>query len=125
MILVDTTVWVSHFRQSNLSLVYLLTNDQVLCHPLVMLEIACGSPPAPRHKTLEYLDKLQTVKTATNREIMTLIDAHNLQDSGCGAIDMALLASALITEKAKIWTQDKKLDTLAKKLEVSFTPKLH
>ena len=103
----------------------MLTNDQVLCHPLVMLEIACGSPPAPRHKTLEYLDKLQTVKTATNREIMTLIDAHNLQDSGCGAIDMALLASALITEKAKIWTQDKKLDTLAKKLEVSFTPKLH
>ena len=125
MILVDTSVWVSHFRQSNSSLVYLLTNDQVLCHPLVMLEIACGSPPAPRHKTLEYLDKLQTVKTATNREIMTLIDAHNLQDSGCGAIDMALLASALITEKAKIWTQDKKLDTLAKKLEVSFTPKLH
>ena len=125
MILVDTSVWVSHFRQSNLSLVYLLTNDQVLCHPLVMLEIACGSPPAPRHKTLGYLDKLQTVKTATNREIMTLIDAHNLQDSGCGAIDMALLASALITEKAKIWTQDKKLDTLAKKLEVSFTPKLH
>ena len=125
MILVDTSVWVSHFRQSNLSLVYLLTNDQVLCHPLVMLEIACGSPPAPRHKTLEYLDKLQTVKTATNREIMTLIDAHKLQDSGCGAIDMALLASALITEKVKIWTQDKKLDALAKKLEVSFTPKLH
>jgi len=125
MILVDTSVSVSPFRQSNLRLVYLLTNDQVLCHPLVMLEIACGSPPAPRHKTLEYLDKLQTVKTATNREIMTLINAHNLQDSGCGAIDMALLASALITEKAKIWTQDKKLDTLAKKLEVSFTPKLH
>ena len=125
MILVDTSVWVSHFRQSNLSLFYLLTNDQVLCHPLVMLEIACGSPPAPRHKTLEYLDKLQTVKTATNREIMTLINAHNLQDSGCGAIDMALLASALITEKAKIWTQDKKLDALSKKLEVSFTPKLH
>ena len=125
MILVDTSVWVSHFRQSNLSLVYLLTNDQVLCHPLVMLEIACGSPPAPRHKTLEYLDKLQTVKTATTREIMTLIETHDLQDSGCGAIDMALLASALITENAKIWTQDKKLDALAKKLGISFAPKFH
>ena len=103
----------------------MLTNDQVLCHPLVMLEIACGSPPAPRHKTLEYLDKLQTVKTATTREIMTLIESHDLQDSGCGAIDMALLASALITENTKIWTQDKKLDVLAKKLGVSFKPKLH
>jgi len=103
----------------------LLTNDQVLCHPLVILEIACGSPPAPRHKTLEYLDKLQTVKTATNREIMTLIDMHHLQDSGCGAIDMSLIASALITENAKIWTQDKKFEALAKRLGVSFTPKLH
>ena len=125
MILIDTSVWVSHFRQSNLSLVYLLTNDQVLCHPLVMLEVACGSPPAPRHKTLEYLDKLRTVKTATTREIMTLIETHDLQDSGCGAIDMALLASALITENAKIWTQDKKLDALAKKLGISFVPKFH
>ena len=125
MILVDTSVWVSHFRKSNLSLVYLLTNDQVQCHPLVILEIACGSPPAPRHKTLEYLDKLQTAKTATNREIMTLIDAHHLQDSGCGAIDMSLLASALITENAKIWTQDKNFEALAKRLGVSFTPKIH
>jgi predicted nucleic acid-binding protein len=125
MILVDTSVWVSHFRQSNSSLVYLLTNDQVLCHPLVMLEIACGSPPAPRHKTLEYLDKLQTVKTATTREIMTLIETHDLQDSGCGSIDMTLLASALITENTKIWTQDKKLDALSKKLGVSFVPKFH
>ncbi|MEY3514810.1 MAG: hypothetical protein RL420_1833 [Pseudomonadota bacterium] len=114
MILVDTSVWVSHFRQSNLSLVYLLTNDQVMSHPLVILEIACVSPPAPRHKTLEYLDKLQTVKTATTREIMTLIERYNLQDSGC-----------LITENTKIWTQDKKLDVLAKKLGVSFKPKLH
>jgi len=56
---------------------------------------------------------------------MTLIESHDLQDSGCGAIDMALLASALITENAKIWTQDKKLDALAKKLGLSFTPKLH
>ena len=125
MILVDTSVWVSHFRQSNLSLVYLLTNDQVLSHPLVILEIACGSPPAPHHKTLEYLDKLQTVKTATHREIMTLIDAHHLQDSSCGAGDMSLLASALITENAKIWTQDKNFEALARRLGVSFTPKLH
>jgi hypothetical protein len=38
---------------------------------------------------------------------------------------MSLLASALITENTKIWTQDKKLEALAKKLEVSFKPKLH
>ena len=125
MILVDTSIWVNHFRQSNLQLVNLLTNDQVLCHPLVILEIACGSPPAPRLKTLEYLEKLQTAKIATVREIMTMIENHKLHDSGCGATDMSLLASTLLTENAKIWTQDKNLETLSKKLGVSFTPELH
>ena len=81
-------------------------------------------PPTP-DKYDRNLNKLQTVKTATTREIMTLIERYNLQDSGCGAIDMALLASALITENTKIWTQDKKLEALAKKLGVSFKPKLH
>jgi hypothetical protein len=38
---------------------------------------------------------------------------------------MALLASALITKNAKIWTQDKKLDALSKKLGVSFVPNFH
>ena len=125
MILVDTSIWVNHFRQSNLQLVNLLTNDQVLCHPLVILEIACGSPPAPRLKTLEYLEKLQTAKIATVREIMTMIENHKLHDSGCGATDMSLLASTLMTENAKIWTKDKNLETLSKKLGVSFTPELH
>ena len=125
MIIVDTSIWVNHFRQSNLQLVSLLTNDQVLCHPLVILEIACGSPPSPRLKTLQYLEKLQTAKIATVREIMTMIENHKLHDSGCGATDMSLLASTLLTENAKIWTQDKNLETLSKKLGVSFTPELH
>ena len=125
MILVDTSIWVNHFRQSNLQLVSLLTNDQVLCHPLVILEIACGSPPAPRIKTLEYLEKLQTAKIATVREIMTMIENHKLHDSGCGATDMSVLASTLLTENAKLWTQDKNLETLSKKLGVSFTPEFH
>ena len=125
MILVDTSIWVNHFRQSNLQLVNLLTNDQVLCHPLVILEIACGSPPAPRPKTLEYLEKLQTAKIATVREIMTVLENHKLHDSGCGATDMSLIASTLLTENAKIWTQDKNLETLSKKLGVSFRPELH
>ena len=103
----------------------LFQSDQVLCHPLVILEIACGSPPAPRLKTLQYLEKLQTAKIATVREIMTMIENHKLHDSGCGATDMSLLASTLLTENAKIWTQDKNLETLSKKLGVSFTPEFH
>lgn len=62
MVIVDTSVWVYHFRQGSESLFNLLCNDQVLCHPLILLEIACGLPPAPRDKILTYIDKLQKCK---------------------------------------------------------------
>lgn len=55
MVIVDTSVWVHHFRHGSKSLLNLHGNDQVLCHPLILLEIACGSPPAPRYKTLAYI----------------------------------------------------------------------
>ncbi|CAN1541022.1 VapC Predicted nucleic acid-binding protein, contains PIN domain [Burkholderiaceae bacterium] len=125
MVLVDTSVWVHHFRHRSESLITLLSNDQVLCHPLILLEIACGSPPAPRLKTLASIAKLQIAKTATTFEIMDLIESNDLYDSGCGAIDTSLLASTLITQEAKIWTKDKKLEALAKKLGVCYKPSLH
>ena len=42
--LVDTSVWVSHFKQANPQLVDLLEAGVVLCHPHVVVEIACGTP---------------------------------------------------------------------------------
>jgi predicted nucleic acid-binding protein len=47
-LLADTSVWVAHFRKPNPVLQTLLSADQVLCHPMVLMEIACGTPPAPR-----------------------------------------------------------------------------
>ena len=125
MVLVDTSVWVNHFRHGSESLLRLLSNDQVLTHPLIILEIACGSAPAPRQQTLAYMGKLQIAKTATTTEVMNLIEREKKHDSGCGAIDISLLAATLITPLAVIWTLDKKLETLAKKLGVSFKPNLH
>ena len=122
MVLVDTSVWVQHFRQNNPYLVHLLSNDLVLCHPFVLLEIACGSPPSPRQQTLAYLDKLQKIKTATTTEVLNFIESHDLYESGCGAVDISLLASVLISRNAKLWTLDKKLHALAIKTKVAFEP---
>ena len=122
MVLVDTSVWVQHFRQNNPYLGNLLSNDLVLCHPFVLLEIACGSPPSPRQQTLAYLSELQKMKTATTTEVLNFIESHDLYESGCGAVDISLLASVLITPNAKLWTLDKKLDALAVKTKVAFEP---
>jgi hypothetical protein len=99
--------------------------DQVLCHPLIVLELACGTPPAPRERTLGDIKKLQPAIVATTDEILALIEKEQLHDSGCGAIDMALLASVLLTPDTLLWTIDRDLDTLATRLSVAFTAPSH
>jgi predicted nucleic acid-binding protein len=120
LVLADSSVWVAHFRRANRMLQSLLAADLLLCHPLIVIEIACGTPPAPRQRTLEHLKMLQQPVLATTDEILTLIAREQLQDSGCGAIDMALLASVLLTPDAVLWTIDKNLDALAARLNVVF-----
>jgi predicted nucleic acid-binding protein len=125
MVLADTSIWIAHYRKSNNVFVSLLENDQILCHPLVLMEIACGSPPSPRSKTIGYLKKLQQATVATTDEILDFIEAHKLFESGCGATDISLLASTLLSENAQIWTLDRSLESLALKFGIAYNPQLH
>lgn len=120
LVLADSSVWVAHFRKPNAALTRLLIADQVLCHPLVITELACGTPPAPRAQTLGYLQQLRSAAVATTEEALALIERHQLQDSGCGAIDMLLLGSVLLTPNASLWTLDKPLGALAVRLGVDW-----
>jgi predicted nucleic acid-binding protein len=124
-VLVDTSVWVGHFRRANPVLQSLLEGDRVLCHPLVVLELACGTPPAPRARTLGDLRLLRQARVATIEEALSLIEARRLYDSGCGAVDISLLASALLTPGTSVWTLDRNLETLAVPLGVAFEPMRH
>ena len=98
----------------------LLAADQVMCHPLIVIEIACGTPPAPRERTLADLRRLRPSAIATADETLSLIEKGQFQDSGCGAVDMALLASVLLTADAALWTLDKNLRALAQRMSVAF-----
>ena len=120
LVLADTSVWVAHFRKPNLVLQSLLSTDQVLCHPLIVIEIACGTPPAPRDRTLSDLRQLRSSTIATTDEALALIEREHLQDSGCGAVDILLLGSVMLTSDAVLWTIDKNLDSLAARFDVAF-----
>lgn len=121
-ILVDTSVWVDHFRSRNDHLIQLLCRDQVLIHPMILAEIACGTPPAPRLRTLGDLALLPHSHQATIAEVMVFIENEKLYGSGCGLVDITLLASAMITPGAKLWTLDKRLAKLSARLNVSHQP---
>jgi predicted nucleic acid-binding protein len=120
LVLADTSVWISHFRKSNPVLQTLLSADQVLCHPMILIEVACGTPPAPRERTLSDLRQLRSATVANTEEALALIERGKLQDSGCGAVDLLLLGSVLLTSDAVLWTLDKKLKALASRFEISF-----
>ena len=118
LVLADTSVWVAHFRKPNPVLQTLLSVDQVLCHPMVLIEIACGTPPAPRERTLSDLRQLRSATVANTDETLALIEREQLQDSGCGAIDLLLLGSVLLTSDAVLWTLDKNLRAFAARFDI-------
>lgn len=119
-VLVDTSVWVDHFRRFNPLLAELVVLDQVLIHPMVVGELACGTPPEPRLRTLGDLEWLQPAIAATPSEVREFIEREKLYGLGCGWIDLTLLASTLLTQGAKIWTLDKRLATLADRFSAGF-----
>lgn len=124
-VLIDTSVWIDHFRNGNDALVDLIELDLALTHPMVLLEIACGTPPAPRTQTLSYMGLLQTCNQVSLTEVMAFIESERLYGLGCGLVDMALLASTLITPGTELWTLDKRLAELAARFGIAHRPTLH
>ena len=124
-VLIDTSVWVEHFRQCNDAVKDLLELDMALSHPMVRLELACGTPPAPRAQTLHDLGLLQQTQQASLQEVMDFIEREKLYGLGCGLVDMVLLASTMITPGAQLWTLDKRLAALAERFGVMHQPALH
>ncbi len=117
MILVDTSVWVAHLREGHSGLASLLDRGEVLMHPFVLGELACGTLLA-RETTIELLEQLPSITMADHSEVMAFIERQRLHGRGIGYIDVHLLASAAI-DAARLWTKDRRLQGLATKLDLA------
>lgn len=107
MILVDTSVWIDHFRQGVPELVDRLVRGDVVMHPFVIAELACGKL-ANRDATLELLQQLGSITVAEHGEVMSFIRGRKLYGRGIGYVDVHLLAAAAI-DGCQLWTKDKLL----------------
>ena len=121
MILVDTSVWVDHLRRSDKQLVRALNRTQVLTHPFVIGELACGNLKQ-RSTVLRLLKDLPRSSPATDDEVLFFIDRHSLMGQGIGYVDAHLLAAAKLHGGARLWTRDKRLTRLADQLGVAYVP---
>jgi predicted nucleic acid-binding protein len=118
MVLVDTSVWVSHLRHGNEELQKLLYEGEVVCHPFIVGELACGNLKN-RHEILTYLQSLPMTILAEDEEVLKFIENNQLMGKGLGYIDAHLIASAVLTS-APLWTLDKTLDKFAEKLGINY-----
>ena len=117
-ILVDTSVWINHFRSNSPPLRRLLDNDLVVCHPLVIGEIACGNMKH-RSELIESLAVLPTTPIIEYQEVLTFIETHKLFGQGLGWIDVHLLASTML-QHVTLWTLDQPLRNAARRLRCHF-----
>jgi predicted nucleic acid-binding protein len=126
-VLVDTSVWVDFFRRgpAMAALDTLLGDEEAATHPLVVAELACGSPPNPRHRTLLDIESLPQVRIATLDEARSLLEREKLYGRGLGVVDLMLLASTLITPGARLFTLDKRLLEVANQFAVGHAVAKH
>lgn len=112
--IVDSSVWISHLRNPVEELVSLLETGDVLMHPAIIGELACGGF---RHRTsiLADLKRLPRADEARFDEICGMIEDRRLYGKGLGWVDCQLLASTALMG-AQILTYDQTLATAASKI---------
>ena len=120
MLLVDTSVWSDHLRRHDAGMARLLEAGEVLAHPFVTGEIACGVFQR-RPETLALLNRLPSAPLIGQAEVLGFIERNDLAGRGIGFVDIHLLASARVAG-ARVWTRDKRLSDAAERLGVAARP---
>ncbi len=118
MLLVDTSVWIDHFKRSNSTLSDLLSDQQVCVHPFVIGELACGEFKK-RKEIISLLHALPSLGPAENNEALFFIEQHKLMGRGIGLIDIHLLASCRI-HGSLLWSNHRRLHAIAAELGCAF-----
>ncbi|MGH9379243.1 MAG: type II toxin-antitoxin system VapC family toxin [Thermoanaerobaculia bacterium] len=121
MILVDTSVWIDHFRAEGRAeaLTGLLEAEEVVLHPWVMGELALGHLGRARGQILSDVRLLPTVEPVPDDEVLSMIEARRLWGTVLGWVDAGLLAAALAAG-VSLWTLDGPLGRAAELCEIRF-----
>ena len=119
MIVVDTAVWIDYLRGAETALASLLSEGQVLAHPMVVGELACGNL-RNRDEVLGLLGGLPRAPVATDQEVLAFIEHHRLMGRGIGYIDAHLLAATALASPSRLWTNDRGLSETAARLGLAY-----
>jgi predicted nucleic acid-binding protein len=120
LILVDTSVWLTHFRLGDAKLTHMLVNGAAGLHPFVVGEIAAGNL-RKRAETLANLALLPVIPIAKESEVHHLLESQRLWATGLGWVDLHLLTSAKLFGW-KIYTHDQAMNAAAVRFAIDHSP---
>ncbi len=118
-ILVDTSVWVDHLRDHDEILTDLLLRELVICHPLIIGELAWGLMKR-RDTVLRLLRGLPRALVAQDEEVVHFVNRYRISEGTIGYVGAHLLTAAVLTPDAVLWTRDADLSALTRSLEMDF-----
>lgn len=118
MMLVDTSVWIDHLRHGLPALAAALERGEVVTHPFIIGELACGNLK-DRREVLGLLAALPSAVVARDGETLLFIERRKLMGKGIGYLDAHLLASVTLTPGTRLWTHDKRLERVAADLRLA------
>ncbi len=119
-VLVDSSVWIDHFKKSDPLLCSLLDLGLVRGHPFVLGELACGNV-RNRSNVLQRLEQLASLEEGwDSTQVRSFVETEKLHGLGLGWMDAVLLTSAVKTG-CDIYTRDRSLGVQAKRLGVLFS----
>jgi predicted nucleic acid-binding protein len=116
MVIVDTSVWIDHFRSRDDDLSQLLDEGQVLAHSWVIGELILSGLSTTAGR---LLDGLPQAAVARDHELMRSIRSNALANTGIGLVDAQLVTSTLLTTDATLWTRERRLIAVAERLDIA------
>jgi predicted nucleic acid-binding protein len=120
MILVDTSVWVDHFRSPITQLSALIAKRELAIHPFVVGELAVGQF-RDRERSLSSLMTLPHADQVCQVDFLRFIESSQLYGTGLGFVDIHLLAASK-DQNHLLWARDKRLHTKAAALGCLYEP---
>ena len=121
MVLIDTSVWIEHLRGETEVAEDLLTAGEVVIHPFIIGEIACGNF-TNRGEVLSMLHGLPALSVTDDSLVLYFIDQNKLAGSGMSYIDAHLLASVVLEPPTRVLTLDKRFRAAAEAMELAYHP---
>ncbi|HTW63320.1 MAG TPA: hypothetical protein VME17_01840 [Bryobacteraceae bacterium] len=97
----------------------LLLDGQIIMHPFVIGEIACGNLKS-RKSVLSDLRRLPSAIVADQVEVLGFLELYRLFGKGIPWVDVHLLASTRLSG-CRLWTLDKTLAAAATQLRIRYS----